>query len=61
MPQSKTEVQIVNFLDMHTNKIGFLEPKPNKHNGSKIGVLYNGKTMNVKYERNYSIRIERKQ
>lgn len=27
-----------------------MEPKPNKHNGSKIGILYNGKTMYVKYE-----------
>ena len=36
MLQSKTEMQIVYFLDIDTNKMTFVEPKPNKHNGSKL-------------------------
>lgn len=39
MPQRKREMQIVDFLDIDTNKITFVEPKPSKHNGSKIDVL----------------------
>ena len=41
--------EIVNFLDIDTSKITFRKPKPNKHNGTQIGILYNGKTY-VKYE-----------
>ena len=43
-------LEIVNFLDIDTNKITFKEPKSNKYNGSQIGILYNGRTMFVKYE-----------
>lgn len=50
MPQSRPQIHIINFLDIDTNKITFTEPKPNKHKGSKIGILYNGKTMYVQYE-----------
>ena len=42
--------EIVNFLDIDTSKITFRKPKPNKHNGTQIGILYNGKTLYVKYE-----------
>ena len=42
--------EIVNFLDIDTSKITFAKPKPNKHNGTQIGILYNGKTLFVKYE-----------
>ena len=31
-------------------KITFLKPKQNKHNGSQIGIRYNGKTLYVKYK-----------
>ena len=48
--QRKTETEIVNFLDIDTKKITFKEPKSNKYNGSQIGILYNGRTMYVKYE-----------
>ena len=44
------DIQIVNFLDIDTNKITFQKPKSNKYNGSQIGILYNGKKMYVKYE-----------
>ena len=40
-------MQIVHFLDIDTNKITFQKPKPNKYNGSQIGILYNGKSMYV--------------
>ena len=43
-------MQMVNFLDIDTNKITFQKPKSNKYNGSQIGILYNGKSMDVKYE-----------
>ena len=43
-------MQIVHFLDIDTKKITFGKPKQNKHNGSQIGILYNGKSMYVKYE-----------
>ena len=43
-------MQIVHFLDIDTNKITFRQPKSNKHNGSQIGILYNGMSMYVKYE-----------
>ena len=42
--------EIVNFLDLDTSKISFAKPKPNKHNGTQIGILYGGKTLFVKYE-----------
>ena len=48
--KKKTEEQIVNFLDLETSKITFSKPKPNKYNGSQIGILYEGKTLFVKYE-----------
>ena len=44
------KMQIVHFLDIDTSKITFQKPKSNKHNGSQIGILYNGKIMYVKYE-----------
>ena len=30
--------KIVNFLDIDTSKITFSKPKPNKYNGTQIGV-----------------------
>ena len=48
--QSQRKMQIVDFLDIDTSKITFQKPKPNKYNGSQIGILYNGETMFVKYE-----------
>ena len=50
--QRKTQekMQIVDFLDIDTDKITFEKPKSNKYNGSQIGILYNGKRMYVKYE-----------
>ena len=42
--------KIVNFLDIDTSKITFSKPKPNKYNGTQIGILYEGKTLFVKYE-----------
>ena len=42
--------QIVDFLDIDPSKITFTKPKPNKHNGTQIGILYNGRTLYVKYE-----------
>ena len=50
--QSQRKMQIVDFLDIDTSKITFQKPKPNKYNGSQIGILYNGETMFVKYEGN---------
>ena len=47
---SSLKTEIVNFLDIDTTKITFKEPKSNKYNGSQIGILYNGRTMYVKYE-----------
>ena len=43
-------MQMVHFLDIDTNKITFQKQKSNKYNGSQIGILYNGRTMYVKYE-----------
>ena len=48
--ESKRKIQIVDFLDIDTNKITFRQPKPNKYNGTQIGILYNGETLFVKYE-----------
>ena len=48
--QSQRKMQIVDFLNIDTSKITFQQPKSNKHNGSQIGILYNGETMFVKYE-----------
>ena len=48
--ESQIKMQIVNFLDIDTNKITFEKPKLNKYNGSQIGILYNGQKMYVKYE-----------
>ena len=48
--QSQRKMQIVDFLDIDTSKITFQKPKPNKYNGSQIGILYNGERMFVKYE-----------
>ena len=44
------ETKIVDFLDLDTSKITFLKPKANRHNGSQIGIKYEGKTLYVKYE-----------
>ena len=44
------ETNFVDFLDLDTSKITFQKPKQNKHNGSKIGIRYNGETLYVKYE-----------
>ena len=39
------------FWTYDTSKIiTFLKPKQNKHNGSQIGIRYNGRTLYVKYE-----------
>ena len=48
--QTEMKSEIVHFLDIDTNKITFQKPKSNKYNGSQIGILYNGKSMYVKYE-----------
>ena len=48
--QSQRKIQIVNFLDIDTNKITFQKPKPNKYNGSQIGILYNGERMYFRYD-----------
>ena len=48
--KDRDNIEIVNFLDIDTSKITFRKPKPNKHNGTQIGILYNGKTLYVKYE-----------
>ena len=54
MPETKArgnnDIVIVDFLDLDTSKITFLKTKQNKHNGSQIGIRYNGKTLHVKYE-----------
>ena len=54
MPETKkrenNDIAIVDFLDLDTSKITFLKPKQNKHNGTQIGIRYNGKTLYVKYE-----------
>ena len=54
MPEEKArennDIAIVDFLDLDTSKITFLKPKQNKHNGSQIGIRYNGRTLYVKYE-----------
>ena len=54
MPEVKArennDIAIVDFLDLDPSKITFLKPKQNKHNGSQIGIRYNGKTLYVKYE-----------
>ena len=42
--------QIVDFLHIDPSKITFTKPKPNKHNGAQIGILYNRKPLFVKYE-----------
>ena len=42
--------EIIDFLHLDTSKITFRKPKPNKHNGTQIGILYNGRTLFVKYE-----------
>ena len=48
--QTEKKSEIVHFLDIDTNKITFQKPKSNKYYGSQIGLLYNGRTMFVKYE-----------
>ena len=54
MPEAKArennDTAIVDFLDLDTSKITSLKPKQNKHNGSQIGIRYNGHTLYVKYE-----------
>jgi len=41
---------IVDFLDLDSSKIAFAKPKPNKYNGTQIRILYEGKTLFVKYK-----------
>ena len=48
--ESQKKEEIVDFLHIDTSKITFTKPKPNKHNGAQIGILYNGKPLFVKYE-----------
>ena len=48
--QTEMKSEIVNFLDIDTKKITFQKPKSDKYNVSQIGILYNGRTMYVKYE-----------
>ena len=54
MPETKArennDISLVDFLDLDTSKITFLKPKQNKHNGSQIGIRYNGKTLYLKYD-----------
>ena len=48
MPEKKerenNDIASVDFLDLDPTKITFLQSKQNKHNGSQIGIRYNGKT-----------------
>ena len=48
--QRDNESKIVNFLEIDTSKITFSKPKPNKYNGTQIGILYEEKTLFVIYE-----------
>lgn len=50
MPEKNEKMQIVDFLDIDRTNITFHKPRSNKYNGRQIGILYNGKTMHVKYE-----------
>ena len=54
MPEKRerenNDIAIVDFLDLDPSKITFLKTKQNKHNGSQIGIRYNGKTLYVKYK-----------
>ena len=46
--ERENKEEIVDFL--HIDTITFRKPKPNKHNGTQIGILYNGRTLFVKYK-----------
>ena len=48
--ERSNDTVIVDFLDLDTSKITFGKPKPNKYNGNQIGILYEGKTLFVKYK-----------
>ena len=48
--QNESQNEIVDFLHIDTSKITFKKPKPNNHNGTQIGILYNGRTLFVKYK-----------
>ena len=48
--ESQNKEEIVDFLNIDTSKITFKKPKPNNHNGTQIGILYNGRTLFVKYK-----------
>ena len=48
--ESQNKQEIVDFLHIDTSKITFKKPKPNNHNGTQIGILYNGRTLFVKYK-----------
>ena len=48
--ERENKEEIVDFLHIDTSKITFRKPKPNKHNGTQIGILYNGRTLFVKYK-----------
>ena len=47
--ESSNDTLIVDFLDIDTSKITFEKPKPNKYNGTQIRILYDGKTLFVKF------------
>ena len=48
--ESQNKEEIVDFLHIDTSKITFKKPKPNNHNGTQIRILYNGRTLFVKYK-----------
>jgi len=48
--RSSSDIVIVDFLDIDTSKITCGKPKPNKYNGTQIRILYQGKTLFVKYK-----------
>ena len=47
--ESQNKQEIVDFQNIDTSKITFKKQKPNNHNGTQIGILYNGRTLFVKY------------
>jgi len=47
--ESSNDTVIVDFLDLDTSKITFGKSKANKYNGTQIRILYEGKTLFVKY------------
>ena len=45
---NKRKLLIFRILILQTSLL--VKPKPNKYNGTQIGILYEGKTLFVKYE-----------